>query len=89
MELKLSGNKDKRYTATFKDGKKINFGSKGANTFIDKASEKTKDAYLARHKVNEDWSNPKTAGSLSRYILWGPTKSVSQNLKLFKKKFNV
>jgi hypothetical protein len=29
-----------------------------------------KDAYLARHKVNEDWTTPYNAGSLSRWILW-------------------
>ena len=89
MKIIPSKAKDKRYTAIFDDGKKINFGSKGATTYIDSATEKTKDAYLARHKVREDWSNPKTPGALSRHLLWGPTKSIRENVKKFKNKFNL
>ena len=29
-----------------------------------------KRRYIARHRVNENWDDPLTAGALSRYILW-------------------
>jgi hypothetical protein len=89
MEITPSKKKDKRYKATFKDGKTINFGSKGAKTYVDSATQQTKDAWLARHKVREHWNDPKTAGSLARHILWGSSKSVKENIKTFKKKFNL
>jgi hypothetical protein len=57
----------------FKDGKTktITFGMKGsAGTFADGSSEQKKDAYIARHRVNEDWSDKFSAGFLSRFVLW-------------------
>ena len=89
MEITTSKKKDKRYTATFKDGKKIHFGSKGAKTYVDSATKQTKDSWIARHKVRERWNDPKTAGSLAKHILWGNSKSVRENIKDFKKKFKV
>ena len=89
MYIKPSSKKDKRYDAVFPDGTKVSFGSKGAKTFVDSASDQTKRAWIARHKVREDWGNPKTAGSLSKHILWGNSKSVRDNLKDFKKKFRL
>ena len=35
MKIENSKRKDKRFLATFADGTKINFGAKGASTFID------------------------------------------------------
>ena len=64
-----STRKDKRFMLEI-DGKKIHFGSKNGFTFIDGATEKTKQNYLLRHsKLNEDWDKI-NAGSLSRWILW-------------------
>lgn len=84
---------DKRFKAVFKkEGKTktIHFGQKGAFTYIDKAPLKIKVAYLARHsKNNENWNIPDTAGSLSRWIIWGPSNSVNKNISEFKKKFKL
>ena len=87
----------KKYTATFceckgatkclpKDRKKIAFGSKGSITYTDGATDKTKENYIKRHKVNEDWTkiNP---GSLSRYILWSK-KTLAEGIAEFRKRFN-
>jgi len=88
MYIKPSSKKDKRYDAVF-DGKTIPFGAKGAKTYVDSATDKTKQAWLARHSVRGTFNNPRSASSLSKHILWGPTKSVRSNLKSFKKKFNL
>ena len=44
MRISASNLKTKRFRATFKDGTKVNFGQKGAQTFIDGATEEKKQA---------------------------------------------
>ena len=99
ISIKTSDRKEKRYVATFclckgescckdNDKKKVHFGFKGGSTFIDHNDEKKKDAYIARHKVNENWNDPTTAGSLARYILWNK-KTLSASIADFKQKFNL
>ena len=91
ISIKPSTAKEKRYTATFeKDGKKktTNFGFKGGSTFIDHKDEEKKKAYLARHRVNENWNDPTSAGSLARYILWNKT-TLGASISDFKKRFNL
>ena len=88
MYIKPSTRQGKRYMAVFHDGTTIHFGQEGGSTFIDHKDEAKRKAYIARHRVNEDWSNPKTAGSLSRYILW-EKPTLSQAVSAFKSKFNL
>ena len=82
--------KGKRYTAIFEtEGKtkKIHFGSLMDNYTIHR-DEKRKKRYLDRHRKNENWDAPMTAGSLSRWILWNrPTLKAS--IKDFKKRYNL
>ena len=94
VQLKKATKSGKKYTAIFYDDdrKKIkttNFGQAGANDFTSHGedAEERKKLYLDRHKNNEDWNDYKSAGSLSRYILWNkPSVSASYNdyLKKFK-----
>jgi len=94
LSIKPSTNSDKKLMATFSNGRTIHFGAKGLKDFTiyskgdkDVAKQK-KDAYIARHKVNENWNDPTTAGALSRWILWNlPTKEAS--IADFKKRFNL
>tara|TARA_R110000822_G_scaffold148471_4_gene287479 strand:+ start:340 stop:609 length:270 start_codon:yes stop_codon:yes gene_type:complete len=81
MLLEKSQRKDKRFVIQI-DNKKIHFGAKNGFTYVDGASEKTRENYIKRHRVNEDWNNI-NAGSLSRFILWGDTKDINKNLKAF------
>ena len=97
VKFSKSNRDDKRYKAEFfKDDKKIkttHFGFQGdngkyGNTYIDHKNDHKKKAYIARHKKNEDWNDYKTAGSLSKHILWNkPTLEAS--IKDYKKKFNL
>jgi hypothetical protein len=48
-----------------------------------------RDAYLKRHMKNENWNDPYTAGALSRWILWGDTTNINNNIKYFNNRFNV
>lgn len=73
----------KRMVALFPDGTVTYFGSPNGFTYIDGADEQTKKNYLARHRPREDWSvqGRKTAGWLSRYILWGPYQNIQKNVE--------
>ena len=78
----------KKMVAVFMDSgrkKSIKFGQKGSQTFAEGASKEKQQAYLARHRVNEDW-NKINAGSLSRYVLWS-APSIASGIKNFKNKF--
>jgi len=77
--IKNSSRKDKRLMLVI-GNKKIHFGSPNGFTFIDGATEKTKQNYLKRHSVNEDWSKV-NAGSLSKNILWGDSSNIQTNIK--------
>ena len=83
----------KKYKAVFRldngKTKTIQFGAKGYSDYILSGSEVKKNAYIARHGVNEDWiSSPLTASALSRWILWNkPTLSAS--ISDFKRRFNL
>ena len=85
---------NKKYKAIFynKDRSKVkttHFGAKGMNDYTIHKDDERKERYLARHKVNEDWNDYTSAGSLSRYLLWNkPSLSASFNdyLKKFKLK---
>lgn len=87
MYITQSTRKDKRYLATFHNGIKVHFGLKGGQTYIDHQDKAKREAYLKRHEKNEDWSNPYTAGSLSRFITWGESTNINKNISDFKKRF--
>lgn len=99
LSIKPSAKPTKKYMATFclcdgetkccdKERKRVHFGQRGSSTYIDHKDEKKKDAYIARHKVNENFNNPLSSGSLSRFILWNKT-TLSASIADFKKRFNL
>ena len=72
--------------------KRVYFGdsnSKDYTLFNGLEREEHKRRYLERHRANEDWNDPETAGFWSRWILWGDTPSVQQNLKRTLSRFNL
>jgi hypothetical protein len=63
--------------ATFSDEKRVKFGGKGCMDFTlyharngPEIAEDKRRAYIARHRVREDWTNPQSRGALSRFVLW-------------------
>jgi len=72
--------------------KRIYFGdsnSKDYTLFSALEREEHKRRYIQRHQSTEDWNDPETAGFWSRWILWGDTPSVQQNLKRTLSRFNL
>lgn len=80
----------KRFRAYFKDGKHTDFGQKRGQTYIDHHNKVYRAAYIARHSKNdENWQNPKSAGALSRFLLWGPHPTLEANLVAFRQRFGL
>jgi len=88
VSIKPSTQKGKKLMATFSDGSITHFGAKGYEDFTIHNDEDRKDLYLERHRKNEHWNNPKTAGSLSRWILWNKETFLS-SVRDYKKRFNL
>lgn len=82
---------DKKYTAQFFDDdgdivKTTHFGEKGASDFTKHKDTERKNRYLARHQKSENWQDFKSAGALSKFILWNkPTlkSSIDDYIKRF------
>lgn len=69
--------------------KTTHFGARGMSDYTQHKDPKRKKNYLARHGgMGEDWTNPLTAGALSRWILWGKP-SLRESFNDYKKKFNI
>lgn len=80
-----------RYTATFDNKGKIkivHFGDSRFDNYTIHKDDDRKRLYLLRHFHNENWNNPITKGSLSRFILWNkPT--LEESINDFKKRFSL
>ena len=83
--------KPHKLIATFQNDDKtysVKFGADGYSDFTIHKDEQRKQRYLDRHKANENWNKPDTAGALSRWILWNkPT--LKESIDDFKKRFNL
>lgn len=90
--IKKSDKKGKKLMAVFTlaNGKTrtTHFGAEGMTDYTLSKDDERKKRYLARHRKNENWSAPMTAGALSRWILWNK-KSKAASISDYKKRFNL
>ena len=91
MEIYESNRKGKRFVAVFSDNTITHFGLDAGTTYIDVGDKKMRQNYIARHRGSgkEDWTDPKTAASLSRWILWGDSTSLDKNIEEYIKRFKL
>ena len=91
--IKKSTKPEKKLMAVFtmSNGreKTTHFGQAGADDYTKTRDKEQRQRYLKRHRRNETWNNPVSAGALSRWILWGPFTSRQKNISAFKRKFNL
>ena len=89
-----STNPKKKLMAIFLDdnNKKIkttHFGQDGADDYTITNDKEQRTRYRIRHKKDLDTNDYKKAGYLSYYILWGSSTSLQENIKKYKKRFNL
>tara|TARA_B100001121_G_scaffold248098_1_gene223495 strand:+ start:326 stop:613 length:288 start_codon:yes stop_codon:yes gene_type:complete len=90
--FKPSTNPKKKYMAIFYDDKKkvktTHFGAAGMSDYTKHKDKARRQRYINRHQANENWDDYKSAGSLSRYILWNkPT--LKESKEDYKRRFNL
>lgn len=99
VEISRSSNPEKKLMAVFsdKEGNKIkttHFGQRGASDYTKHGDRERMERYLERHgggtttSTKEDWKDPTTAGSLSRWILWNKP-SLSGSFSDYKRRFGL
>jgi len=84
-----SHNPKKKYDAYFSDGKIISFGAKGMSDYTIHKDPQRRYNYFLRHSAREDFDNVQSPGSLSAWILWGPSTSLRENIYFFKERYNL
>lgn len=86
VKLEQSPLKTKRFRVYLDDNSHYDFGLKGAKTYLDGVSDKTRENYLARHLSNplekQFITNLKPSPALfSFYLTWGKSRDMNQNIK--------
>jgi len=93
MTIKKSTKSDKKYMAIFtKDNgrtKTTHFGSAGMDDYTLTGDKEARKRYRQRHKKDLNTNDPTRAGYLSFYILWGESKSIRENIRNYKRRFNL
>jgi len=92
--IKSSTKQGKKMMATFSSEgvsrtKTIHFGAAGMDDYTKTKDKAQRSRYITRHRRNENWTVPDTAGSLSKHILWGASTSRRDNISSFKRKFKL
>ena len=93
MIIKKSDKSGKKYMAIFeKDNgrsKTTHFGQAGAPDYTLTGDKERRRLYRQRHQKDLKTNDPTRAGYLSYYILWGNSTSINQNIRDYKKRFNL
>lgn len=87
-----SGSLGKKRTAVFTGPRRrtVHFGAQGYEDYTMHHDPKRRARYIQRHgRGREDWDRCDTAGSLSRWVLWGPSTSRDENERLFRQRFGI
>ena len=89
--IKKSTNPKKKLMATFSRSgeartRTTHFGSAGMDDYTRTKDKEQKSRYISRHRRRENWNDPTSAGSLSRWVLWNLT-SRSASIISYKKRF--
>ena len=85
--ISKSNRKDKKLKAVIDNKKTIHFGASGYSDYTKHKDDTRKDAYIQRHKKNENWADFKTAGFYAKHILWNKPnilESIKDTNKQFK-----
>ena len=92
LTIKKSNKSGKKYMAIFtkENGrtKTTHFGQASAPDYTLTGDKTRRKAYRDRHRKDLNTGVSTRAGYLSYYILWGESKSIRENIKSYKKRFN-
>jgi len=89
---------EKKFKATFGEKtakgeskqKMVHFGQRGADDYTLTKNKEQRERYIARHSNEKKfYGDPTKPATLSRFILWGDSTSMRENIRSYKQKFNI
>ncbi len=93
MVVKKSTRPGKKYMAIFtRDNgrtKTTHFGAAGMTDYLKSKDKERRKRYRDRHKKDLKTGDPTRSGYLSYYLTWGDSTSLRENIKSYKKRFNL
>jgi hypothetical protein len=96
LRVEKSRNVDKKWDAVFSDGEKEKRVAFGATGYIDytmtsggREDKVRRELYRGRHKVDLATREVTAPGYLSYFILWGDSVDMKENIRNYKKRFNL
>jgi hypothetical protein len=87
MKLEKLHNQKNKWVAIFDDGKKTKFGAEGYEDYTQHHDKVRRLYYRRRHEKDLRTNDPRRAGFLSFFLLWGASTSLEKNLAEYKKEF--
>lgn len=93
MVIKKSDKPGKKYVAIFtRDNgrtKTQHFGAAGMPDYTLTGDKERRRLYRQRHAKDLKTNDPTRAGYLSRFLLWGDSTSLRENIRNYKRRFNL
>ena len=91
IKITKSTKPEKKMMAIFEEcnsgrRKTTHFGSTGYEDYITHKDPARKKRYINRHRKNENWNDPTSAGALALYVLWNKT-SLKASISDYKRRF--
>lgn len=87
VHIQKSPNPNKKYRVSGATWH-VDFGASGYSDYTKHKDPARKQRYITRHKKHENWSNEKTAGFWSRWLLW-EKPTIAESKKFIKRKFGI
>jgi hypothetical protein len=89
LQAIVRGTYPHKWKAIFDDGKHTSFGHQGYQDYTQHHDKQRRDLYRQRHAKDLQTKDPRRAGFLSYYILWGNSTSMAENIKEYKRKYKM
>jgi hypothetical protein len=87
MKLIRANDGKHKWIAEFRDGTHTKFGAAGMDDYTLTHDKNQRDRYLTRHRKDLKTRDPKKAGFLSYYLLWGPSTNIKTNARKYEAMF--
>lgn len=87
ISIEPSDRKNKKYKATFSDGKVTHFGDSNYEDYTQHKDNVRKLRYIQRHQKDK-LDDPTSAGALSMFLLWNKLTLI-ESIEDYRQRFNV
>lgn len=93
LDVKKANDGVHKLKATFETDsgrtKTTKFGAAGMTDYLQSKDKDRRDRYRTRHAKDLDTHDPTRAGYLAMRLLWGNSTVLAQNIRAYKREFNL